>query len=409
MITYKEALNIIEKTLTSLEIKDIAVHQAFGVNSETLVSASHVPPFSNSAMDGVAIKSKETKATTKENPQRLEIKNTIYAGDKVITSNDNHVCFEIMTGALMPKNFDAVIPIEQVEIIKENNKSYLLLKEPIKKGRNVRLAGEDFLPGDIILEKGKSINPYNLMSLLMNKINKVKVFQSPKIGIVATGSELDGNSESSIPNTNGPYIEACVRRLGLECTNQLHAKDDPSEIKMQIKKCMDAGADIITTSGGVSAGKADFVPSVLIDMGAEILFHKVRIRPGKPILMAKFPNGKIVFGLPGNPVSVAVGFRFFVNSAIRLMQGQTKEKSLIAINQLEFQKSEKFCFFAKAKTTVNDQGMLEVIILEGQESFKLKPFREANSWAIIPEGLEVINKEQKIEIVPLNIGESINI
>jgi molybdopterin molybdotransferase len=91
------------------------------------------------------------------------------------------------------------------------------------------------------------------------------------------------------------------------------------------------------------------------------------------------------------------------------MQGQTKEKSLIAINQLEFQKSEKFCFFAKAKTTVNDQGMLEVIILEGQESFKLKPFREANSWAIIPEGLEVINKEQKIEIVPLNIGESINI
>ncbi len=310
MITYKEALNIIEKTLTSLEIKDIAVHQAFGVNSETLVSASHVPPFSNSAMDGIAIKSKETKATTKENPQRLEIKNTIYAGDKVITSNDNHVCFEIMTGALMPKNFDAVIPIEQVEIIKENNKSYLLLKEPIKKGRNVRLAGEDFLPGDIILEKGKSINPYNLMSLLMNKINKVKVFQSPKIGIVATGSELDGNSESSIPNTNGPYIEACVRRLGLECTNQLHAKDDPSEIKMQIKKCMDAGADIIITSGGVSAGKADFVPSVLIDMGAEILFHKVRIRPGKPILMAKFPDGKIVFGLPGNPVSVAVGFRF---------------------------------------------------------------------------------------------------
>ncbi len=92
------------------------------------------------------------------------------------------------------------------------------------------------------------------------------------------------------------------------------------------------------------------------------------------------------------------------------MQGQRQEeKSLIAINQLEFKKSEKFCFFAKAKTTVNDQGMLEVIILEGQESFKLKPFREANSWAIIPEGLEVINKDQKIEIVPLNIGESINI
>lgn len=407
MITYKEALNIIEKTLTSLEIKDIAAHQAFGVNSETLVSTSHVPPFSNSAMDGIAIKSKETKETTIENPQRLEIKNTIYAGDEVITSNDNNACFEIMTGALMPKNFDAVIPIEQVEIIKENNKSFLLLKEPIKKGRNVRLAGEDFLPGDIILEKGKSINPYNLMSLLMNKIDKVKVFQSPKIGIVATGSELGGNSESSIPNTNGPYIEACVRRLGLECTNQLHAKDDPSEIKMQIKKCMDNGSDIIITSGGVSAGKADFVPAVLIDMGAEILFHKVRIRPGKPILMARFPDGKIVFGLPGNPVSVAVGFRFFVNNAIRLMQGQKKENSLIAVNQLEFQKSEKFCFFAKALTSINDQGVMETIILEGQESFKLKPFREANSWAIIPEGKPKILTGEKIQIVPLLIGESL--
>ena len=408
MITYKEALNIIEKTLTSLEIKDIAVHQAFGVNSETLVSASHVPPFSNSAMDGVAIKSKETKATTKENPQRLEIKNTIYAGDKVITSNDNHVCFEIMTGALMPKNFDAVIPIEQVEIIKENNKSYLLLKEPIKKGRNVRLAGEDFLPGDIILEKGKSINPYNLMSLLMNKINKVKVFQSPKIGIVATGSELDGNSESSIPNTNGPYIEACVRRLGLECTNQLHAKDDPSEIKMQIKKCMDAGADIITTSGGVSAGKADFVPSVLIDMGAEILFHKLWIRPGKPILMAKFPDGKIVFGLPGNPVSVAVGFRFFASQAIRIMQGREIEKPINSINISDYKKSKKFCLFAKAIAHVDMNGQIHTEIMSGQESFKVKPFRDANCWAMIPEGIETIEKGEHVSIFPLSQDKSIN-
>ena len=99
MITYKEALNIIEKTLTSLEIKDIAVHQAFGINSETVVSESLVPPFSNSAMDGFAIKSKETKEITKKNPQRLEIKNTIYAGDGVITSNENDVCELILARA----------------------------------------------------------------------------------------------------------------------------------------------------------------------------------------------------------------------------------------------------------------------------------------------------------------------
>ncbi|MDG1136187.1 MAG: molybdopterin molybdotransferase MoeA [Gammaproteobacteria bacterium] len=409
MINYKEALNIIEKNVTSLAVKDTDVKQAFGINAKTLVSKSPVPALSNSAMDGVAIQTKETIEITKDNPKRFEIKNTIYAGDKFIASDENDVSFEIMTGALMPKSFDAVIPIEQAKIITENNKRFLILDEEIKKDRNVRLAGEDFLPGDIILEKGSSINPYNLMAILMNGIDKVQIFQSPKIGIIATGSELDGNNESSIPNTNGPYIEACVKRLGLQCTNQLHAKDDPCEIKNKIKKCIDSGSDIIITSGGVSAGKADFVPSVLLDMGAEILFHKVWIRPGKPILMAKLPDGKILFGLPGNPVSVAVGFRFFVNNAIRLMQGQAKENYLVAVNQLEFKKSRKFCFFAKAKTTVNDQGKLEVIILEGQESFKLNPFREANSWAIIPEGLEAINKDQEIEIVPLNIGEAINL
>ena len=409
MINYKEALNIIEKNVTSLAVKDTDVKQAFGINAKTLVSKSPVPALSNSAMDGVAIQTKETIEITKDNPKRFEIKNTIYAGDKFIASDENDVSFEIMTGALMPKSFDAVIPIEQAKIITENNKRFLILDEGIKKDRNVRLAGEDFLPGDIILEKGSSINPYNLMAILMNGIDKVQIFQSPKIGIIATGSELDGNNESSIPNTNGPYIEACVKRLGLQCTNQLHAKDDPCEIKNKIKECIDSGSDIIITSGGVSAGKADFVPSVLLDMGAEILFHKVWIRPGKPILMAKLPDGKILFGLPGNPVSVAVGFRFFVNNAIRLMQGQAKENYLVAVNQLEFKKSRKFCFFAKAKTTVNDQGKLEVIILEGQESFKLNPFREANSWAIIPEGLEAINKDQEIEIVPLNIGEAINL
>ena len=151
------------------------------------------------------------------------------------------------------------------------------------------------------------------------------------------------------------------------------------------------------------------MPAVLLEMGAKILFHKVWIRPGKPILMAIFPSGQIIFGLPGNPVSVAVGFRFFVGQALRLMQGQSIENRMTAINKIEYRKSEKFCFFAKAQTSINSQGVLETKIMSGQESFKLKPFKDANSWAIIPEGLEVIKKDQEIKIVPLNMGESINL
>ena len=124
--------------------------------------------------------------------------------------------------------------------------------------------------------------------------------------------------------------------------------------------------------------------------------------------MAVFPSGQTVFGLPGNPVSVAVGLRFFVNQAFRIMQGQNIEPRMKAINKAEYTKSKKFCFFAKAQTSVNAQGVLETNILSGQESFKLKPFNQSNSWAIIPEDLEVLEKDQEIEVVPLNMGESIN-
>jgi molybdopterin molybdotransferase len=145
-----------------------------------------------------------------------------------------------------------------------------------------------------------------------------------------------------------------------------------------------------------------------MEMGAKILFHKVWIRPGKPILMAIFPSGQIVFGLPGNPVSVAVGFRFFVSQALRLMQGQSIENRMTAINKMEYKKSEKFCFFAKAHTSVNTRGILETKIMSGQESFKLKPFNQTNSWAIIPEGMDAIYADQEIEVVPLNMGENFN-
>ena len=170
---------------------------------------------------------------------------------------------------------------------------------------------------------------------------------------------------------------------------------------------MDLESDIIIISGGVTAGKADFVPGALQTLGAEILFHKVWIRPGKPILMPKLPTGQFVFGLPGNPVSVAVGFRFFVNQAIRILQGQALEKPIPAINKNEFNKPEKFCFFAKAQTGYTQSGNLEVEILSGQESFKLSPFYQANSWMILPEGTDVIKAGEKIKIVPLQPGEAI--
>ena len=408
MISYKQAIEIIQSSIKPLKVSKSDIHSGYGVLAEDLFATSEIPEFSNSAMDGFALSSAETVEASESKPIEFEIIGTIFAGESPPETSLPLSTYEIMTGAVVPKGFDSVVPVEQVTTIDRDGKKFLVITGKVSNGRNVRLAGEDFKAGDLILEKGNTIEPHVMMSAIANGIKSIKVYSPPKVSIVTTGSELDNKDGPSIANTNGPYLEASLRRSGIIIHQSFHVKDVKEQIRDRLQQSIDLGSDMIITTGGVSAGKADFVPSVLAEMGADILFHKVWIRPGKPILMAVFSSGQIVFGLPGNPVSVAVGLRFFVNQALRLMQGQSIEPKMKAINKSEYKKSKKFCFFAKAHTTVNAQGILETNILSGQESFKLKPFNQTNSWAIIPEGLEVLKKDQEIEIVPLNMGESIN-
>jgi len=124
-------------------------------------------------------------------------------------------------------------------------------------------------------------------------------------------------------------------------------------------------------------------------------------------LFARMSSGQFVFGLPGNPVAVAVGFRFFVAQAIRMLQGQALEQPFMATNTVEFKKPEKFCFFAKARTEYTKNNLPQTTFLPGQESFKLSPFRDANSWMILPEGKNLIKVGDKIQVVPLHPGEAL--
>ena len=308
----------------------------------------------------------------------------------------------------MPDDMDTVLPVEKGNLIEKDGSKFLLINEPVKKNANVRKSGEDFQKDDLILSKGSLINDHHKIGMIMNNISSVKAFRKPLIGILTTGNELNRTSSSSIPNSNGPFLESAVQSMGLECTMNVHAEDQINLIINQIQKLKDSGANIILTSGGVSAGKADFIPAALTEMGAEILFHKLWIRPGKPVLMAKFPNGQIVFGLPGNPVSVAVGFRFLVAQAIRIAQGRKLEKPITSKNLKSYKKSENFCLFAKAIAHVDDSGQIHTEVMSGQESFKVKPFRDANCWALIPEGIETIKKDEIISIYPLSSDGDIN-
>ena len=348
MKNYTEALQIIEEAVSSFGTEEVDVRSANGVIADDIFSSQPVPSFSNSAMDGYCLKSSITDKACSDNHIEFQVKGSIFAGDEPPSNIKDFDVYEIMTGAKMPDDMDTVLPVEKGKLIEKDGSKFLLINEPVKKNANVRKSGEDFQKDDLILSKRSLINDHHKIGMIMNNISSVKAFRKPLIGILTTGNELNQTSSSSIPNSNGPFLESAVQSMGLECTMNVHAEDQINLIINQIQKLKDSGANIILTSGGVSAGKADFIPAALTEMGAEILFHKLWIRPGKPVLMAKFPNGQIVFGLPGNPVSVAVGFRFLAAQAIRIAQGRKLEKPITSKNLKSYKKSEKFCLFAKA-------------------------------------------------------------
>ena len=407
MKNYLEALTIIQNEISAIGTQQLDTKSANGVVAEDIFSHNPVPSFSNSAMDGFCLQSELTKNATSDNPVELQINGTIFAGDQALADAKSSGSYEIMTGSMMPDCMDSVLTVEKGEVIEKNGCKILVLSEPVINGANVRKAGEDYQEGELILSKGTLINDHHKIGLIMNNHRMVKVYKKPSIGILTTGNELEIDSPSSVPNSNGPFLESAVNSLDLKCIENLHSGDDLTVIKEKIQKLRDKNANLILTSGGVSAGKADFIPAALVEMGAEVLFHKLWIRPGKPILMAKFPDGAIVFGLPGNPVSVAVGFRFLASQAARVMQGRQVEKPLNSINMADYKKSKKFNLFAKAIAHVDTNGQIYTQVMAGQESFKVKPFRDANCWAMVPEGIEKIEKGDNISIFPLSQDKSI--
>ena len=215
MISYNQAIEIIKNSIEPMPASNSDIKAGFGVIAEDLIAESSIPEFANSAMDGFAINSSETSEASEKKTIELEVKGIVFAGESPPENNSTLCTYEIMTGAIVPNGCDSVIPIEQTNMLERDGKKFLLINEQVANGRNVRLAGEDFKAGDIILEKGCSIEPHVMMSAIANGIKSVKVYRSPKVSIITTGSELDNKDGPSIANTNGPYLEASLRRSGI--------------------------------------------------------------------------------------------------------------------------------------------------------------------------------------------------
>ena len=401
MNSYKAAISKLNNNPLKIGSEIVSIKDALNrISSKEVIAKSDYPADDNTAFDGFAVNSKETKNTF----QKFKILKTIAAGDNpYIKKVPKLSCIEVMTGAIIKKPFDTIIPIEDIEFFpSKQNAKYIIINKKIKKSEFIRPKGSDYKKGNKIIRKGELINPAHILSLKTLGIDKVLVKKKVNIVFYPSGNEL--SDKKNIPswkirNSNTIYLNSLIKSLPVNFTIQKILRDkDQKLFKKQISKQLKSKTDILITSGAVSKGKFDFIPSVINQFKLKNHFKGVAIRPGKPIMFAKFNNNKCFFGLPGNPISSVACFRFFVIPLLFKSLGLKVEKPIFAKLKNKFSKKKKFTRFVKGKLTFDKKGFVEFEVFEGQESYKIEPFVKSNAWGVFKDGVSVFNKGNLIDV-----------
>ena len=401
MNSYKAALSKLNNNPLKIDSEIVSIKDTLNrISSKEVIAKSDYPADDNTAFDGFAVNSKETKNTF----QKFKILKTIAAGDSpYIKKVPKLSCIEVMTGAIIKKPFDTIIPIEDIEFFPSKKKAkYIIINKKIKKSEFIRPKGSDYKKGNVIIRKGELINPAHILSLKTLGIDKVLVKKKVNIVFYPSGNEL--SDKKNIPswkirNSNTIYLNSLIKSLPVNFTIQKILRDkDQKLFKKQISKQLKSKTDILITSGAVSKGKFDFIPSVINQFKLKNHFKGVAIRPGKPIMFAKFNNNKCFFGLPGNPISSVACFRFFVIPLLFKSLGLKVEKPIFAKLKNKFSKKKKFTRFVKGKLTFDKKGLVQFEVFEGQESYKIEPFVKSNAWGVFKDGVSVFNKGNLIDV-----------
>ena len=313
MISYEEALKKVLNEVPAFSIEKIALENSYGrYLAQSIKADRDYPPFNRSMMDGFAIDLNNIK---KEEKESFTIKEIIKAGSSATHSLKKGDAYKIMTGAVVPNSANCVIPVEKC-IIK--NDVVIIDTRELINFKNIAKQGEDLKQGDSISLKENKISMTE-MSLLANLgFLNIDVIKNPTISLLNSGDEINSSGEDieqrEIRNSNYFSVLGALQSLNLDLNYLGVAKDNKEDLKQKIS--IGLKSDVFITTGGVSMGDTDYIPKVLEELGVEKIFHKVGIKPGKPIWFGK--KGKtIVFGLPGNPLSVMVNFRVFVYSFLK--------------------------------------------------------------------------------------------
>lgn len=404
MIAFDDARARVETCCKPLDVETVAAGQALGrVLAWDVLADVALPPFDNAAMDGFAL---ACGGGVLPAGREFDVAGVRAAGDALVACDD--VC-RIMTGAALPVGLDAVIPIEQVEVLArgpDGEPVRIRLNDAVSPGQHVRRAGEDVAPGARVLSAGTRVGAVERMALAALGVGAVGVRRRPRVAVISTGRELVDDpvqplAPGRIRNSNGPYLAAALEQSGAEVAGQVTILDDPEHYLATLRASMATGCDVVISTGAVSMGEFDFVPGALAKIGARTVFHKVGMRPGKPLLFAVLPGGALYFGLPGNPVSAAVGLRFFVEPALRAMLGRPRERPLRVPLANAVRKKPGFRLLQKAALRIGGDGRAHVSLLPGQESFRIRPLLDANAWALLPEDADLLPAGTPVDVFGL--------
>jgi len=408
-IKVSEASNLILPFVGEGKKELVSIYEAHGrFLAEDIVATNNVPPFNKAPYDGFAVRSIDTKGLHMSNRTLFKVIDHIGAGyvsNKVVQQNE---AVRIMTGAPMPEGTDSVMMLELVAEKTIDGESYIEVKRELQAGENVSFCGEDAKEGDIVVKKGTQINPGIQAVLATFGYAQVPVAKKPLVGLFTTGTELLDVSQplkpGKIRNSNSFMVMAQIERAGAQVK---YFGTLPDELELCYEKITAAyeEVDMLVTTGGVSVGDFDLLPVIYERMGAEVLFNKVRMRPGSVTTVAQ-KNGKLLFGLSGNPSASYVGFELFTRPVIRKMLFAPniyvrKEKAEL---QVDFLKPNPFDRFVRSYFSVKD-GKLIVSPSGLDKSNVVMSLIDTNALAILPGGTRGFQKGDQVDILLLNDQE----
>tara|TARA_B100001741_G_scaffold207552_1_gene171577 strand:+ start:32 stop:1285 length:1254 start_codon:yes stop_codon:yes gene_type:complete len=405
MISYQTSKRILKKGIIKIKSESIlSINSLNRVASSNIYSKFNYPSGDNAAFDGYAISSNDTKNINKNKSKAFKIIGSIAAGKKPFKKRiKKFEAVEIMTGGIIPNGFDTIIPIEQINFYPNNKtRKFILIDRKISKYNHIRFAGSDYKKNELIIKKNTIILPNQILALKTLGIKNINVKKKINILFFSTGNEISNGDTIpnwKVRNSNSHYIKNLNENFLFNFKNGGILRDNDEKVfKLKIRKMLNSKTDIIVTSGAVSAGKYDFIPNVIKTFRLSNYFKSVAIRPGKPVLFAKFKGKqKAIFGLPGNPMSSAACFRFFVYPYISSLLNLSDERPIQAVLKNNFVKKKNFTRFIKSKISTTKNGKIEVEILKGQESFRIKSFIKSNIWTLLPAGKTKFKKGEIVD------------